>query len=197
MNQNDTPIEELIRCARQGDREALGELLEKHRPFLRAISQRHISGKLAARLDASDVIQQTCLSVYGNFKKFAGNQEAEFMAWLQRIHEQNIQNAIRDHAYAQKRAVGREQSLDAGPEFVPQAKQSTASQRAIRGEEAVRLAETMQRLSEDQREVVRLRHLEGRTLAQIAEQMNRSESAIIGLLKRGMQNLRKYMSQDE
>jgi len=200
MNQNNAAIEELIRRARQGDREALGELLEKHRSYLRVIAQRFIFGRLAARLDASDVIQQTCLSAYGNFDKFQGEQEAEFVAWLRRIHEQNIQNAVRDHTYAQKRAVSRQQSLDdghGGTLDIPQVDQTTASQRVLRGERAVLLAQVLERLSEDQREVVRLRHLEGWSLAQITEHINRSETATIGLLKRGMQNLRKYLSPDE
>ncbi|GAG38626.1 unnamed protein product, partial [marine sediment metagenome] len=127
MNQIDDAAEELIQRARRGDREALGELLEQHRAYLRAMAEKRISGKLATRIDASDVIQQTCLSVYGNFEKFQGDREVEFLAWLQKIHEQNIHNVIRDHAHAQKRAVSREQSFDAehdAPANIPQADQT-------------------------------------------------------------------------
>jgi RNA polymerase sigma-70 factor (ECF subfamily) len=200
MSRTNAEIEKLIRRARQGDGDALGELLEKHRAYLRVIAKRYIFGKLATRIDASDVIQQTCLSVCGNFDKFQGNEVAEFVAWLRRVHERNIQNVVRDHMIAQKRALGREQSLETderSPVEFPQANQPTASQRAMRGERAVRLAQVLESLSEDQREVVRLRHLEGWSLARIAEQMDRSEEAIIGLLKRGMQNLRKHLRHDE
>ena len=197
MNQSDPAIEELICRARQGDRDALGDILDRHRSQLRAMTERHITEKLATRLDASDVVQQTLLSAYRNFNKFAGDGEAELQAWLQQIHKQNIRNVIRDHTRAQKRAVSREQLLDAGPESLPQSDQTTAIRRAIRSEEADLLVKLLERLSEDQREVVRLRHLEGFTLAQIAEHMDRTEAAVIGLLKRGMQNLRKHMSLSE
>jgi RNA polymerase sigma-70 factor (ECF subfamily) len=197
MNQSDAAIEELIQRARQGDREALGDILDQQRPYLRAMTERQITGKLAARLDASDVIQQTLLSVYGNFNRFEGNGAAELQAWLGQVHKQNVQNVVRDHTRAQKRAVGREQSLDAGPESLPQANQTTASQRAIRREEADHLVELLEQLSEDQREVVRLRYLAGWSLAQIGEHMHRTEAAVIGLLKRGMQNLRKHIGHDQ
>lgn len=199
MAHSDSAVEELIRRAQAGDREALGRLLEQHRDKLRGAAQRQISGKLAARIDASDVVQQTCLSVYGNIAKFQGIHEGEFIAWLNRIHEQNIQNVIRDHAQTQKRDIGRERSLDAGHrgEQVPTANDSTPSQQAIRGEQAIKVARMLAKLSPDQREVVRLRHLEGWTLAQISTHLDRSEAAIIGLLKRGMQQLRTLMGPQE
>jgi len=200
MNASNSDVEELIRLAKLGDREALGDLLERHRGYLRVMAQRHIFGKLAARLDASDVIQQTCLSVYGNFERFRGEKAAEFVAWLQKIHEQNIQNVVRDHTRAQKRAVGREQSLDdlqGGAGEFPRLGQTSASQRVFRGEQAAELARMLERLPDDQREAVRLRHLEGCSLAEMTEHMNRSEAATIGLLKRGMQNLRKFLGAGE
>jgi len=200
MNQSHSAVEELLRRARRGDREALGELLEQHRAYLRILAERYIYGQLAARVDASDVIQQTCLSVYGNFDKFHGKEKAEFIAWLRRIHEQNIQNVVREHTLVQKRALGREQPRDdrqSESRQFPPADQTTASQRVLRDERAVQLARTLEKLPDDQREVVRLRHLEGWSLARIAGQLDRSEAATIGLLKRGMRNLRKYLLDDE
>jgi RNA polymerase sigma-70 factor (ECF subfamily) len=200
MSQNDPGVEGLIRRAHGGDREALGALLQRQRGSLRAIAQRKISGPLAARIDASDAVQQTCLSVYGNFEKFQGHTEGEFVAWLERIHEQNLQNLIRDHTRTQKRAIKREEPLDAGNADAAspaRGDQATPSQRVIRDEQVVRLAQTLERLPEDQRTAVRLRHLEGCSLAQIAAHLDRSEAAIVGLLKRGMQTLRKHLKSDD
>jgi RNA polymerase sigma-70 factor (ECF subfamily) len=199
MTKNDPGMDELIVRAREGDRDALGKLLERQRVPLRAIAQRKIGGALAARIDASDVVQQTCLSVYGNLEKFQGKTEGEFVAWLERIHEQNLQNVIRDHTRAQKRAVDRELPLDAGGGGgqLPSANAATPSQRAMRDEEAVNLLRVLDKLPDDQQLVVRLRHLEGWSLAQISAHLNRSEAAVVGLLKRGMQNLRRDMRADE
>jgi RNA polymerase sigma-70 factor (ECF subfamily) len=199
MNQNDAEIEELIRRARDGDREALGMILERQRGPLRVMAQRKISGPLAARIDASDVVQQTCLSVYGNLGKFQGRTEGEFVAWLERIHEQNLQNVIRDHTQAQRRAVNREISLDAGETPASdrlQSETATPSQRVMRDEQTIKMFKVLERLPEDQRTVVQLRHLDGWSLAQISAHLGRSEQSIVGLLKRGMQGLRKFLQNE-
>ena len=60
----------------------------------------------------------------------------------------------------------------------------------MKGERAVRLAIMLGKLPEVQREAIRLRYLEGRTLQQIAESIGRSEMAVAGLLKRGLRSLR-------
>jgi RNA polymerase sigma-70 factor (ECF subfamily) len=77
------------------------------------------------------------------------------------------------------------QQLDAG--F------SSPSEKAIRGEEEQRLREALTGLPADQREAVRLRHLEGWALADIARQLGRSPAATAGLIKRGMQTLRRRL----
>ena len=60
----------------------------------------------------------------------------------------------------------------------------------MRGEDAVRLAMALNQLPEDQAEAIRLRHLEGWTLAAMAAHLNRSESSVAGLIKRGLQKLK-------
>ena len=60
----------------------------------------------------------------------------------------------------------------------------------MRGEQAVRLAMLLGKLPQDQREALRLRYLEGKTLLEIAERLDRSEMAVAGLLKRGLRSLR-------
>ena len=67
----------------------------------------------------------------------------------------------------------------------------------MRGEAAQILARTLDRLPTDQREAVRLRHLEGYSLAQLAEHFGRSEDAAAGLVKRGLQSLRKLMNEEK
>ena len=195
--QTNSVVKELIRRARSGDQEALGQLLQRHRGYLRVIAQRQIDGKLAVRVDASDVVQKTCLSVCKNFGHFDGSDVDEFLAWICKIHQQNIQNEIRDHAVVQKRAVGREERLsDVGAAAGHSASQTSPSQRAMQDERAVELARVLEKLQEDQREAVRLRHLEGWSLVQIAAQMDRTEAAVVGLIKRGMQKLRQYFGPD-
>jgi RNA polymerase sigma-70 factor (ECF subfamily) len=186
----------LLRQARRGDTKAVGQLLEQHRESLRRLAERQLQGRVGVRVAASDVVQQTFLEAHRNFNQFAGGGEAELASWLRRILQHNIAGVIRDHALLQKRSVRREQSLNdsqARPE-TPQevaADQSSPSQRAIRGEDEDQLAQAMAALPTDQREAVRLRHLQGWPLERIATHMGRSVAATAGLIKRGMQALRE------
>jgi RNA polymerase sigma-70 factor (ECF subfamily) len=67
----------------------------------------------------------------------------------------------------------------------------------MRAEDAERLVRALAALPEDQREAVRLRHLEGWPLTAIAEKLDRSLAAAAGLIKRGMQTLRDALRRDE
>jgi RNA polymerase sigma-70 factor (ECF subfamily) len=199
LEQRATIVVDLLQQARAGDAQAAGLLLERYRPYLRVIAQRLLDEQLAARIDASDLVQQTCLSVLGRLPQFDGVGEAAFIAWLRTVHENNIRDAIRDHLHAQKRAAGREVSYDTGPLAAAEQaalRASSPSQRVMQGERAVELAAALQQLPDDQREAVRLRYLEGRSLAEIAERTGRSTVAAAGLVKRGLMQLRKIMKEE-
>lgn len=194
MNSVTLPLRQLLEQARQGNRDALGKLLESYRAYLRIMAQRHLDGRLGARIDASDVVQQTCLSAHRNIEQFIGEDEGAFLAWLGQIHEQNLRNVFRDHLGTEKRALGREVSAEQMASC--EALSSSPSCRAMQGEVAVQLARCLEQLPIDQSNAVRLRHLEGWTIADIARHLNRSEQAVGGLLKRGMQQLRELITPD-
>jgi RNA polymerase sigma-70 factor (ECF subfamily) len=197
------PANALLEQARRGDREALGRLLEAQRAALHRLAERQLGGRIAARVDASDIIQQTFLEAHRTFPQFAGHDPRELTAWLQIILDHKVAGAIRDHALLQKRDVRRDQSLDDSHGGATPLKQelaaglSSPSQRAIREEEARLLAQALEVLPEDQREAVRLRHLEGWALADIARHLGRTPAATAGLIKRGMQALRRRLHRRE
>ncbi len=192
----------LLEQARQGDREALGRLLEAQRAALHRLAERQLDGRLAVRVDASDIIQQTFLEAHRSFQQFAGQDARQLAAWLEGILDHKIAGAIRDHALLQKRTVQRERSLDDSHGGVASLKQkldaglSTPSQKAIRGEQEQLLMQALGALPDDQRVAVRLRHLEGWALADIAQHLGRSSAATAGLIKRGMQALRRQLDRD-
>lgn len=197
----DSTVPQLILWARTS-RERLGELLDRYRPFLLLEAQRRIGSRLAVREDASDVVQKTLTEALQAFAAFGGVTEPEFSAWIRRIHDHNLDEAVRKHVPAERRSIRKEQRLPEPTDSVslgwyePAAQQTTPSQRLIKGEKALRLAAILQSLPDAQREAVRLRHLEGWPVEQIAKELNRSLTATAGLIKRGLQALRDKMSED-
>src|SRR5262249_6399683 len=143
----------------------------------------------------------TFLEAYRSFPQFAGHDVRELGAWLEGILDHKVASAIRDHTLLQKRDMRRERSMDdsqgGGAPFKEglDAGLSSPSQKAIRGEDVQHLSRALTALPDDQREAVRLRHLEGWALADIARRLGRSPAATAGLIKRGMRALRRQLHQ--
>ena len=194
---------ELLDQALRGDTDSLGRLLEEQRVALHRLAKRQLEGRIAVRVDPSDILQQTFLEEYRGFPQFAGQDLRELVAWLRSILDHKIAGAIRDHTLLQKRDVSREQSMDdsrggrAPLKRYLDANLTTPSQKAIRGEQAKHLDQALAALPDDQREAVRLRHLEGWALADIALRVGRTPAATAGLIKRGMKALRRRLHESD
>ena len=179
----------LLRQACAGGGDALGELLEKLRPWMRVLADARLGSEVAARVDASDVVQQTCLSVFNRIQQFQGRDIAQFMAWVREIHCHNLQDVVREHLVAQGRSVYREQSLEE-VDVTRLGIEVASSPSLFLGDEAIRLAEAMEQLPETQSKVIAMRFLEGLPVAKITELMNLTPDAVTSLIRRGLQQLR-------
>lgn len=196
MNTSSTSIQDLVQAARRGDEAALGELLELHRPYLKLISQRALGPRLQARLDASDLVQQTFLAASQAFGGFEGEAAEQFIAWLHSMHEHSVQRAVRTHLHTEKRDARREAIADESNARLlglADACGSSPSQRLLRNERAVYMARCLESLPAAQLEAIRLKYLEGLTVEQAAEQLGCTKFALAGLLHRGIKNLRRQM----
>lgn len=188
-------LQRLLQLAREQDDNALGQLLEQHRHWLRTEAEKELQGQLAARIDASDIVQQTFLSACSRIRQFEGNTSGELAAWLRQIQERNLRDAVRRHVTSGRRSVTREEPFDE-QQTVRDREVSTPSQHAMRSEREIQLARMLEQLPDDQREAVRLRHLEGWSLSQMASHFGRSHEAVAALLKRGVENLRNQVPAD-
>src|SRR5438094_958509 len=180
-----------------------GLTLERFRHYLLLLARLHLGDRARGKLDASDVVQETLLEAHRKRSQFRGRSDAELAGWLRQMLAFSIADAHRALGRA-KRDVAREQSLEAALnesssklEVLLMAQQSSPSQRASRQEQLVRLADALAQLPEDQREAVVRKHLQGDTVAAIAQSMGRSETAVGGLLRRGMTRLRELLKTDE
>ena len=123
--------------------------------------------------------------------------------WLRQILARTLANATRDLSRA-KRDVARERSLEATLaessarlEAWLAAEQPSPGQQADRNEQLLRLAEALAGLPDAQREALEQHYLQGWPVAEVAQHLGRSTTAVVGLLHRGLQRLRSQLRELE
>jgi RNA polymerase sigma-70 factor (ECF subfamily) len=178
-----------------------GRPLEGYRDYLRVLARLQLSPRLRAKLDASDVVQQTLLQAHDSREQFRGGTEAEWLAWLRAILANTLAAAARRFG-AEARDLARERHLEAELEqsssrleALLAADQTSPSEQAVRGEEAVGLARALASLPADEQAVVELRHLKGLAVGEIASVLGRSRPAVAGLLFRALKRLRQLLQE--
>src|SRR5262249_12173427 len=162
MRTDDRPDpEQLLQDARTADRSALGRLLELYRNYLALLARLEIGRRLRAKVDESDVVQETFLEAHRHFGRFRGATEAELMGWLRQILAGVVANLLRRYYGTQRRNVRLERELADDLARSSQglvgglaARQSSPSERAVRREQAVLLADALGRLPTAYREVI-------------------------------------------
>jgi RNA polymerase sigma-70 factor (ECF subfamily) len=175
--------------------------LERCREYLRLLARLQFDRRLHGKLDPSDVVQQTLLSAHEKRDQFRGETEEEFLGWLRQILANHLAGAVRRFG-AGLRDVRLERSLDADIEESAArldiwlaADQSSPSQRAMRHELHLRLANALAQLPDDQRRAIELHHLKSCTVGEVAQHMGRTKMAVMGLLFRGLKKLRRLLEE--
>lgn len=176
----------------------IGDRLQNYRGYLRLLARSHLRQDRHNKLDPSDIVQQTLLEAYQQRDCFRGNDD-QLAGWLRQMLVHNVTDALRALG-RQRRDVRRERALQTSVDDSFSrahdwlaSDQTSPSQYAARSEQLLCMADAIEQLPEAQREAVVLYHIHGLTLAQMAEQLQRSEAAAAGLLHRGLKGLRQYM----
>lgn len=177
--------------------------MERYRDYLHLLARLQLDPRLRGKVDPSDVVQETLGNAYAKQDQFRGQTENERIAWLRQILANQLALQVRKYLAAEKRDVGREQSLEvaleqssARLEALLAADQSSPSERAQRQEDLLRLSAALSQLPADQRTAVERHHLQGWPIADIAGELQRSESAVGGLLRRGLKKLRELLHEE-
>jgi RNA polymerase sigma-70 factor (ECF subfamily) len=173
---------------------------ERYRPLLKLqYRQLQLDPRLKANLEASDLVQDVFVKALQKLDQFHGQSEGERFKWLLVIFRTNAIDRIREET-AQKKDVRRNQSIDgalaessAGWDKILGTDTGRPDQEAERREFLVRLAAAMEKLPDDQRDAVLLLHLMGGKLAEAAVQLERSETAVSKLLRRGLDKLAELL----
>jgi RNA polymerase sigma-70 factor (ECF subfamily) len=186
-----------VRAAVAGDVDALTELLNECAPDVeRSLS---IAREWRSVLEPADVMQVTYLEAYLRIGRYDPGRAEPFRAWLQRIAENNLRDAIRG-LQRQKRPqpsarVALPANADSAADLFAQlgVTTTTPSRHATREERNSRLNAALDALPEDYARVVRLYDLQGLPIGDVASQMGRSPGAVHMMRARAHDRLRQVL----
>ena len=184
-------LDDLIAEARGGDADAVDRLLASSRSYLAVLAAARVQPWMKAKLDASDIVQQTLCDAHAGLGAFNGQTEGQWKAYLKKILQNNVQDVIRQYRGAAKRDVSRERGVefDDGSARPIAGRDETPSRITADEERDLELATAIDNLPEDYREVVIARNIRKEPFAEIAERLGRSEAATQMLWTRAIRRL--------
>jgi len=183
-----------------GDEPARQELLDRYRDFLRRMVEVRLDRRLAARVDASDVVQETLVEASRRLDDYLRERPLPFFGWLRQLAGERMIDMHRRHVVSQRRSVMREhrdsEPVDASADELVRrllAGDTSPSQHVIRKERHEQLRKALGALTDRDREIVLMRHLEHLSTAEIAGALEISESAVKSRLLRALLRMRQQM----
>jgi RNA polymerase sigma-70 factor (ECF subfamily) len=165
------------------------ETLERFRNYLRRLAYSRLGVAYSAKLDPSDLVQETFMNAHQSLAEFRGTTDRERAAWLREIFVNSLADVYRA-LNRQKRDITRERSSERLTEWL---ELSAPQGRAEENEELIRLAWALSELPDRQHVAIELHHLQGLSLAETAKTLHCSEAAAAGLIRRGMEHLRELL----
>ncbi len=192
--------ESLIDRATRGDALARRELLEHYRDYLRRMVAARLDRRLAPRIDASDVVQETLADADRRLDEYLSDPPLPFFGWLRVLAGEHVREAHRKHLFAKGRSVARESRL---PELNDLSMLSLAHQlasddtspsnRLVREEEVEWVKASLAALPDHDREVLVMRYVETLSSIEISEALGTTVSVAKHRLCRALMRLRSKM----
>jgi RNA polymerase sigma-70 factor, ECF subfamily len=191
--------QELLDRVQKGEPSAVEQLLDVHREPLRHMIGLRLDPALAARLDASDIVQDVLLEAHRRLSDYLRNPAMPFHLWLRHIAKDHVIDAHRRHRQAQRRSLDREQpivpavladhsSYELAGQILDQ--EPTPASAAIRQELQRRLDTAIAALDDDDREVILMRHGEQLSNQEVAAALGLTEAAASMRYLRAVRRLR-------
>jgi RNA polymerase sigma-70 factor, ECF subfamily len=200
---NSDETQELLNQAQQGDAAAAERLLAVHRDPLRRMIDLRLDPALAARVDASDIVQDVLLEAHKRHQDYLRKPAMPFHLWLRHIAKDHIIDAHRHDRLAQRRSVDREQSMNAqrpgesslewAAQFVD--REMTPASAAIRQEMERKVQLAIGQLAEDDREIILMRYVEQLSNQDVAQTLGLTEAAASMRCLRAVRRLQSLLLQ--
>ncbi len=188
----------LLDQVRGGDADAINRLLERHRTAIRRMIDHRMDRVIERRVDASDIVQDVMIEANRRLGDYLANPTMPFRLWLRHMARDRLIDAHRRHRVAANRSLDREVPLvthdaesSAGDGFAAVAdRELTPAAAATWHELERRFAAAVERLDEDDRRIVLLRHFEHLSTAEAAEVLGLTKPAAGMRYLRAMRRLR-------
>jgi RNA polymerase sigma-70 factor (ECF subfamily) len=171
--------EDLVRRVRESDPQAFDELYERYSPRVFGYLFQRLNGNAE---EAEDLTADVFTRVYEKIDSFQP-QGAPLSAWVFRIAHNRLIDAVRRRPRQIQVALEDAPEIASGPVFGGVDQEIALDQ----------IKAGLARLTPEQRQVIVLRFLEGRSLAETAVIAGRNEDAVKKLQARGLASLRRGM----
>ncbi len=174
------------------DQQAFGLLLARHQERIFG----YLIGMVRDRTVADDLFQETFFRAIRamNAEKGSYDAQGKWLQWIMRI----ARNTALDHMRTQKRRRSRaafEDDENFDMDQIAVDGEPTASEAMQREEQSTFLFACIDRLPDEQREVVLLRHESDLTFREIAELTDCSINTALGRMRYALLNLRRMMEE--
>ena len=190
-----TNTDRLLQRVTAGDPVALNELISNHRSYLHKVVDLRMEDELRVRIDPSDVVQQTQLVASQRIDDFLLRRPASFRIWLRLKALEQLVDMQRRHVNAAKRSVRREVRISdrssiaiARGLFV-----AAPSQQLRRKEQTAQVHAALESMSESDREVLLLRHVEELTNIEVADVLDIDAASASQRYGRALRRLRQKL----
>lgn len=200
MFPSSTEIANWLQSALDGDQTAFGHLFTTFHDDLKRMVGLRLDARLRRRIDPSDIVQETQLEAYRRIVDQRAPVDGSIRLWLRGIALERIYNAHRDHLRTQRRNMDRElplpedSSLIAGLQLVSPG--SSPSARMARQENASTINLAMERLKQDDRDILILRVFEGLTNQEAAEVLGIDVAAASKRFSRALVRIHQLVTSD-
>jgi RNA polymerase sigma-70 factor (ECF subfamily) len=196
---------ELVERAGQGDVPARHQLLVRHRARLRKMVAIRLDRRLAARVDPSDVVQETLAEADRRLDDYLRDRSLPFYPWLRRIAGERLIDLYRRHVRARHRSVEREEPWalplpgESANALVDRlaASGTSPSRNLLRQELRQRVRAALEQLGAHDREILVLRHLEQLSVAEAAAALGITERAAKARHMRALTRLRTLFDDED
>lgn len=182
-----------------GERAFVGRLYRDYGPRLQAALERRIDPAMQARIDAEDLVQETFLRA---MRKWSGQSEFPPFTLVYRLGLDLLAEACRHHR-RKRRDIRRDGPIPerSSARFAARMIESASgpATRAERRERQEQIIGLIKGMSESDREVLFMRHLDGLSSGEVAEVLGVEPRTVYKRYARAMQRLQKLCSpqQDE